>query len=245
MILYPAIDIKAGQVVRLRHGDPAQKTVYSSNPLEVARRWQDEGASWLHIVNLDGALDEDTALLGLLEQIAALGLQLQFGGGLRSAAQVEAALAHGVQRVIIGTAAIEQPDLLPQLLQDHGPEALVAALDARDGKVATHGWQQESQWTASELGLHLAGQGLRHALYTDIQRDGALQGINIAATQALAAATGLQVIASGGLRSLEDVRQLHAAGNIAGVILGKALYEGMIDLRAAFQLLGELPPHAG
>ena len=235
MIIYPAIDVKDGQVVRLRQGDPNQKTVYSSNPVEIAQRWRDAGASWLHMVNLDGALDSGSEIWSVVESAAKLGLSVQLGGGLRSAENVAQAIQSGVRRAVIGTAAIEQPELIPALLQTYGAEAIVIALDARGGKVAIHGWQQASDWTAVDLGKAMAAQGVLHALYTDISRDGELGGVNIEATRQLACDTGLQVIASGGVRSIEDVIAL-AEGDVAGVILGKALYEGMIDLQEALQI---------
>jgi len=239
MIIYPAIDLKEGQVVRLRQGDPQQKTIYGNSPLDVARRWQAAGASWLHLVNLDGALDGGAKVWDVVESIAALGLSIQFGGGLRGAADVARALNSGVNRAVIGTAAVEDPQLMPQLIAQHGAAALVVALDARGGKVATHGWQQESNWTALDLGRAMFQAGVRHALYTDIQRDGELEGVNVAATIQLAQETGLQVVASGGVRSIVDV-QSFIGSPVAGVILGKALYEGMIDLAEALSVANPL-----
>jgi phosphoribosylformimino-5-aminoimidazole carboxamide ribotide isomerase len=237
MIVYPAIDLKEGQVVRLLHGDPTQKTVYSHAPHDVARRWLDAGAAWVHIVNLDGALDSAARVWSILQDIARLGLAIQFGGGLRTGHDVEQALNSGVRRAVLGTAAVENPALVDEMLAKHGAESIVIALDARGGKVATHGWQTESHWTAIELGKAMSQRGVRHALYTDIQRDGALEGVNVTATRQLARETGLQVIASGGVRSIEDVKAL-AGTEVAGIILGKALYEGMIDLNEAIRLAG-------
>jgi phosphoribosylformimino-5-aminoimidazole carboxamide ribotide isomerase len=239
MIVYPAIDLKEGQVVRLLHGDPTQKTIYSHTPREVAHRWLDAGAAWVHIVNLDGALDSTARVWSILEDIAGLGLAIQFGGGLRTTVDLTQAFNSGVRRAVLGTAAIENPALVDDLLAKHGVEAIVIALDARAGKVATHGWQTESQWTAIELGKAMRQRGVRHALHTDIQRDGGLEGVNIAATCQLAHETGLQVIASGGVRSIEDVKAL-AGTEVAGIILGKALYEGVIDLNEAIRLAGNI-----
>lgn len=236
MRVYPAIDLKNGQVVRLLEGDPNQKTTYSSDPLAVAANWQAQGATWLHIVNLDGALDAGAEVWPIVEGIAGLGLLIQFGGGLRTAEQVKQAMDSGVQRAVIGTAAVENPALIPQLIAEYGSERIVAALDARGERVATHGWQTQSAWTPTALGQNLAEKGLKHALYTDISRDGKLSGVNVAATRQLARETGLQVVASGGVRSIEDVRALLEGDEVAGVILGKALYEGMIDLPAALSL---------
>jgi phosphoribosylformimino-5-aminoimidazole carboxamide ribotide isomerase len=235
MIIYPAIDVKEGQVVRLHQGDPQQQTVYDPSPVAVAQRWQAQGARYLHVVNLDGAFNSNKAIWPMVEQMAQLGLTLQLGGGLRSAEDVATALKAGVARAVIGTVAVENPDLVSELVQQHGAERIVVALDARDGKVAIRGWQDSSSWTASELGLEMVKRGVHHALYTDISRDGGLGGVNIEATIALAHATGLQVIASGGVRSIEDVKALRG-GPVAGVILGKALYEGLIDLAEALRL---------
>lgn len=236
MIIFPAIDLKEGQVVRLRQGDPNQKTVYSSNPVEVAQRWYDAGAEWLHMVNLDGALDHQAEVWTIVEKVAALGLKVQFGGGLRSAESVALALNSGVSRAILGTVAVENPDLVKTLVNQHGAEAIVIALDARGGKVATHGWQTESAWTAAELGQKMVAMGARHALYTDISRDGELGGVNITATRQLARETGLQVIASGGVSSIQDIIALTEGGEVAGAILGKALYEGLLDLAEAIRV---------
>lgn len=238
MIIYPSIDIKEGHVVRLKQGDPNQKTVYSDNPIEVAKRWQDLGASWLHIVNLDGALDEDARIWPILEKIAVSGISIQLGGGLRAALDVQQAFDNGVQRAVLGTAAVEHPALVAELIQKHGAERISVALDAKNGKVATHGWQTESEWTAIALGRVMVEKGVRHALYTDISRDGLLGGVNIEATRQLARETGLQVIASGGVRSIEDVKAL-AGTEVAGIILGKALYEKMIDLAEALTIATE------
>lgn len=239
MIVYPAIDIREGQVVRLRQGDPLQQTIYGNDPVEVAQRWQAAGSTHVHVVNLDGALDGNSQIWQIVEQITRLGLVVQLGGGLRSKSDVHQALQSGVSRAVIGTAAVEKPDLMRELVAEYGAEAIVVALDARHGKVATHGWQTESAWTALELGNHMVAQGVRHALYTDISRDGELEGVNVEATQKLAQETGLAVIASGGVRSLEDIKAL-AGGAVAGIILGKALYEGLIDLSTALELAHQI-----
>lgn len=238
MIIFPAIDLKEGQVVRLRQGDPDQKTVYSSDPLEVAKHWQELGAEWLHMVNLDGTLYHTAPVWSIIEKIAHLGLNIQFGGGLRSTEEAAQAIQSGAKRIVIGTAAIENPDLIKQLLADHSAESVVIALDSRGGKVALHGWQTDSEWTAVDLGKAMAKIGVRHALYTDISRDGQLEGVNVEGTRQLARDTGLQVIASGGVRSIQDVIAL-SQGDVAGVILGKALYEGMIDLSEALKIASQ------
>jgi phosphoribosylformimino-5-aminoimidazole carboxamide ribotide isomerase len=236
MIIYPALDLRGGQVVRLRGGDPAQQTVYSADPLVTAQRWIAAGAAWLHVVNLDGALGEAGQNEAVVGRIAALGVPVQFGGGLRSAEDVSRAFGLGVRRVVVGTLAVEQPETFAKLLETYGPEALCVALDARDGLVAVRGWQETSSIFAADLGAQLAAAGARHALYTDVRRDGALSGVNVAATAELARVTGLTVIASGGVASVEDVRALRENGAVAGVVLGTALYEGRIDLGEALRV---------
>ena len=185
MIIYPAIDLKDGHVVQLRQGNPDKKKIYSSDPLEIARRWKDSGAEWLHIVNLDGALDSDAKIWSIVEGIARIGLPIQLGGGLRTIEDITQAIEYGVKRAVVGTAAVENPSMMNELIEKHGAAAIVVALDARGGKVATHGWKTLSEWSAADLGRDMMNRGVRHALYTDIQRDGELQGVNIEATPQL------------------------------------------------------------
>jgi phosphoribosylformimino-5-aminoimidazole carboxamide ribotide isomerase len=238
MIVFPALDLKEGAVVRLREGDPQQKTVYSQHPLEVAQRWQTEGADWLHVVNLDGALSGEAALWDVLQALAKTGLRLQFGGGLRDTEAVASALKAGAERVVVGTAAVAKPSWAGELVAQFGTERIVVALDARGGKVTTHGWQNVSAYRALDLALTLKEVGVRHLLYTDVGRDGLLTGLNFEETLALAEVSGLAVIASGGVAHVDEVRRL-ASVKMAGVILGKALYEGRIHLREALQAAQE------
>ncbi len=236
MIVYPAIDLRGGLVVRLAQGDPSRQTVYSDDPLAVARRWQEEGASWLHVVNLGGTLGEATLNLETLSRLAGVGLPIQFGGGLRSLDDAQRALDAGAARVILGTLVVRRPELAGEAVERFGVEAVAVALDAKDGRVATHGWQAASDWTPVELGRRFARMGVQHALYTDISRDGELRGVNVEATAELARQTGLAVIASGGVSSLDDIRALKATDpEIAGVVIGKALYTGAITLRDALR----------
>ena len=233
MIVYPAIDLRDGKVIRLRHGDPTRQTTFSNEPLATAQRWQDEGARWLHMVNLDGAFSQANDNEYALRDAARLDLRVQFAGGLRSLADIERVLDFGAARVVIGTAALEQPNLIGAALARWGAEAIAVALDAREGRVATHGWLVQSERQVADVGREFAALGLRHTLFTDISRDGALSGVNIAATSELAHATGTQVIASGGVRDAADIRACAAAGNIAGVVIGMALYSGRLSLAAA------------
>lgn len=236
MIIYPAIDLRGGKVVRLNQGDPARQKTYGDNPLEVGQRWLDAGAAWLHVVNLDGAFQAANDNLAILEGLAALPVKVQFGGGIRSLADAEQAINAGASRVILGTVLVEDPGIVDQFVARWGSERLTIALDARGDKVAIQGWQEASAWTPADLGLELKRRGAVHALYTDVSRDGELEGVNVAATVQLAQDTGLQVIASGGVASLQDIIDLKASAQVAGAITGKALYEGIIDLAEAIRL---------
>ncbi len=235
MIVYPAIDVRHGRVVRLLYGDPNQETVYSDDPAAMAERWKTAGAAWLHVVNLDGTLGEATLALETLRALAGVGLPIQFGGGLRSLDDAQKALDAGAARVILGTMVVREPELAGAAVARFGAGKIVVALDAKGDQVATHGWQQVSAWTPVELGKRFAAMGVIHALYTDVSRDGDLSGVNIAATVKLARKTGLQVIASGGVATLDDVRRCRDTGMIAGVIIGKALYSGAFALDEALR----------
>ncbi len=238
MIIYPAIDLRGGKVVRLKEGDPNRQTIFSDDPLATARAWIDQGAAWLHIVNLDGAFASANQNGSVLQAVARLGIPVQFGGGLRSMPDIEQAVQRGASRVVLGTAAVQNPDLVRDAVAHYGAERVCVALDARDGKVATHGWQQSTGLTPIELGSQMVDLGVRHALYTDVSRDGGLQGVNITTTVELAEATGLQVIASGGVSTLDDIRALAASGRVAGVVIGMALYERRFSLRDAAAAAG-------
>ncbi len=238
MIIYPALDLRGGKVVRLRGGDPAQQTIFGEDPPAIAERWIAAGAKWLHMVNLDGAFAEVNDNERIVEQVARFGVPIQFGGGLRSVADVQRAFDRGVRRVVLGTLALQQPDIVPEMIARWGADSIAVALDARDGIVTVRGWQESTGVTAVDFGRRMAALGVRHALYTDVSRDGALTGVNVAATVELAMETGLQVIASGGVQDISDVINLQVTGQIAGVILGTALYTGRIDLAAALRVVG-------
>jgi phosphoribosylformimino-5-aminoimidazole carboxamide ribotide isomerase len=240
MIVYPAIDLRHGRCVRLVQGDPNAETVVSDDPVATARRWTSLGAEWLHVVNLDGAFgDEASANAAALRDIlAAVDVPVQFGGGLRTLADIEAALALGVARVVVGTAAVTNPDLVRQVLARFGGERVALAIDARDSLVATHGWQQLSRVTALDLALRMKALGVTRVVYTDIARDGTLTGVNAVVCATLAAESRLAVIASGGVASLGDVRRVKEveADGVEGVIIGKALYTGQVDLVQALEM---------
>ena len=236
--IFPAIDLRRGQVVRLQMGDPARQTTYSSNPAAAARHWLESGARWLHVVNLDGAFGEGDqanlqALEGVLQEAAAGGARVQFGGGLRSRAALQRAIDLGITRMVLGTAAIEQPDLLAWALETLGAERVAVSIDAQDGWVKVRGWAQSSGLRDLDLALTLAGQGLEWLVFTDIARDGLGRGLNLVRTADLARASGLNVIASGGVLSLADVTGARAAA-LSGVIVGRALYDGSIDAKELF-----------
>lgn len=228
--VFPAIDLRQGKVVRLVQGDPGRQTVYSDDPRAVAERWQAEGAQWLHVVNLDGAFGESSVLNHQsLLSLASTGLLLQFGGGLRDEVSLRRAFAAGVARLVLGTAALEDPALVDWALREFGPERVAVGIDARDGRVRVRGWAEASAVTATELGQRLRAQGVAWCIFTDVARDGVAAGVNVAASVELAHATGLRVIASGGVASAEDAQRVRQAG-LAGVIIGRALYEGKVRL---------------
>jgi phosphoribosylformimino-5-aminoimidazole carboxamide ribotide isomerase len=238
-IIYPAIDLRGGQVVRLSEGDPNRQTVYSLEPVEQARKFIEAGAGWLHVVNLDGAFGEADAanakaVSAILRTAARDNVLVQFGGGLRSLADIEQAFDLGVQRVVLGTVISEAPSVFETALQRWGADRVAAGLDAREGLLQIRGWKGSTKLRAVDVAIELRQKGLRHLIYTDISRDGLQGGVNVAATKALADASGLQVIASGGVASLEDIEQVQAAG-LAGVILGRALYEGTVGLASLYQ----------
>ena len=235
--IYPAIDLRAGRVVRLQEGDPARQTTYGDDPARVAEKWLRAGAHWLHVVNLDGAFDENdtsnhAALRAILEIAKRFSAQIQFGGGMRALGMVENALKLGVHRVILGTIATEQPQVIANVVENFGADKIAIGIDARDGLVRVRGWQSNSGILATDLVLQMRDAGVRTVVFTDISRDGLGRGLNIASTRALADASGIDVIASGGVHTLDDVIAAREA-NLAGVVIGRALYEGTIDLKEA------------
>lgn len=237
--IYPAIDLRAGRVVRLKEGDPARMTSYSDDPAQTALRWLEVGAHWLHVVNLDSAFDENdtanhAALHSILNVAKNLDMQVQFGGGLRSLQMIERALKLGVSRVVLGTIAVEQPDVVAKALKRFGPEKIALGTDARDGSVRVRGWQSNSGISAKDLALQMRTFGLRTVIFTDVSRDGLGTGLNIASTRELADVSGLDVIASGGVHTLDDISAAREA-NLSGVIIGRALYEGTVDLKDALE----------
>jgi phosphoribosylformimino-5-aminoimidazole carboxamide ribotide isomerase len=232
VLILPAIDVRGGQCVRLVQGDYAQETVFGDDPTAMARRWVSQGARYLHIVDLDGAREGRPVNGDSVRKIvAAAGVPCELGGGLRSEAHIELALSWGIERVILGTRALQEPAWFEKVCRRFAGK-IVAGIDAKQGKVATHGWLEVSESSALELARRFADWPLAAIVYTDISRDGMLAGPNIQAMAELAAAVPLPVIASGGVTTIEDVHRL-ATLNLAGCIVGRALYEGRLDLSAA------------
>ena len=239
LILFPAIDLKNGQCVRLEQGDMARATVFNLDPAAQAKSFAAQGFEYLHVVDLDGAFAgkpmNAQAVEAMLQEVA---LPLQLGGGIRDFATVEAWLAKGVARVIIGTAAVRDPELVKGAAKKH-PGRVAVGLDARDGKVAVEGWAEMSQVTALEIAQRFEDAGVAAIIFTDISRDGLLKGLNLDATIALAERISIPVIASGGLASIEDVKALLAprTKKLAGAIAGRALYDGRLNPAAALALI--------
>ncbi|MDA8232063.1 MAG: 1-(5-phosphoribosyl)-5-[(5-phosphoribosylamino)methylideneamino]imidazole-4-carboxamide isomerase [Magnetospirillum sp.] len=241
MILFPAIDLKDGACVRLKLGLMEEATVFNTDPGAQARAFAAAGAEWIHVVDLNGAFAGKPVNASAVEAIlAAVDVPVQLGGGIRDMATIEDWLARGVRRVILGTVALKNPDLVKDACR-HFPGRVAVGIDAKGGRVAVEGWAETADVTVTELALKFEDAGAAAIIYTDIDRDGVLSGPNVEATAALARAIRTPVIASGGVSSLDDLRRLKAvAGSgIAGVISGRALYDGRIDLAAALALLKE------
>ncbi len=233
MILYPAIDMLDGKAVRLRQGKRDDVTVYGA-PVEMSAKWRAKGAEWLHLVDLTAAFEGKTAHLPLIrEVVAAFDGQVELGGGLRTMQDIELRVNAGVKRCIIGTAAAENPELVRQACRAF-PGCIAVGIDAKNGLVATRGWVETSTLTAVELALRMRDMGVKDVIYTDVSRDGMMQGPNVDATRRLIEQTGMDIIGSGGVSCLTDLGNLKAAG-CAGAILGRAMYEGAFTLEEALQ----------
>ncbi|MFN2196426.1 MAG: 1-(5-phosphoribosyl)-5-[(5-phosphoribosylamino)methylideneamino]imidazole-4-carboxamide isomerase [Anaerolineales bacterium] len=237
--IYPAIDLRHGQVVRLIEGNPDSQTTYSQDPAFIAQKWCQNGAKWLHVVNLDGAFGEQShhntaALSAILDAARDYNVKVQFGGGLRSKLDVALVLERGVDRVVLGTLAAAEPEQVGDLISQFGSDHIAVGIDARHTEVYTHGWTLGSGLHPIDFAIQLQGLGLRWLIYTDINRDGMETGVNLLATQRLAEKTKINIIASGGVRALQDI---HSAltGGLAGIIIGKALYENRFTLVDALQ----------
>jgi phosphoribosylformimino-5-aminoimidazole carboxamide ribotide isomerase len=239
VILFPAIDLKSGEAVRLRQGDMARATVFSRDPAALARAFAEQGFTYLHLVDLDGAFSGKPVNAAAVERIlAAVKIPVQLGGGIRERSTIDAWLDKGVARVIVGTAAVRDPALVKAAARAY-PGRIAVGLDARDGKIAVEGWSQTSTLSALDVARRFEDEGVAAIVYTDVNRDGMLGGLNLDATLALAEKISLPVIASGGLASLADVRALlePRAQKLEGAIAGRALYDGRLDAAAALSLL--------
>jgi phosphoribosylformimino-5-aminoimidazole carboxamide ribotide isomerase len=238
LILYPAIDIRDGKAVRLAQGDYERETSYDDDPVVAARRWADGGARWLHVVDLDGARAGEPVNLDHVRRIvAAVGVPVQLGGGLRDSKTVEEAFSAGVERIVLGTAAVRDPDFAGALAAAHG-ERVVASVDSRSGRVAAEGWTESSELETSEVVAALGKRGIRRFVYTPVEVDGLMEGPDLASLREVAAATDGELIYSGGVGSLDDLRAIAelALDNVEGVIVGRALYEerfGIAEAQAA------------
>ena len=242
MIIYPAIDIRHGRCVRLRQGRAEAETVFAEDPLEVAHRWVEEGAEWLHIVDLDGAFEGSSRNLPIVRRIVReVPIPVQLGGGIRTAEAVARILDLGVTRVILGTVALKAPSLLAELVSQYD-DHIVVGIDARDGMVATEGWLEMSERPAVAFAQEMTQMGVRTIIYTDIQRDGMLTGPNLPAIRQFVASINAEVIAAGGIATLDDIRALkqYEPLGLGGVVTGKALYTGHLSLREAIQIARSL-----
>lgn len=239
MILFPAIDLKNGEAVRLQQGDMARATVFNSNPAKQAKLFEDQGFNWLHLVDLDGAFaGKPMNALAVAQILKAVKIPVQLGGGIRNMKTVESWLSEGISRVIIGTAAVREPEFVKQAARKF-PGKIAIGIDARYGKVAISGWAEETQLEAAEVAKLFEGAGVAAIIYTDVERDGMMQGLNLDSTIALSEAVSIPVIASGGFASINDVKALcePRAKKLAGAIAGRALYDGRVDPKEALALL--------
>ena len=242
MIIYPAIDLKDGRCVRLKRGEMESATVFNDDPAAQARAFVDAGFEWLHCVDLNGAFEGRSANGEAVKAIrAAVKLPIQLGGGIRDMKGVEAWLAAGITRVILGTAALTDPAFVRQAARAF-PGRIVVGADAKGGRIATAGWAETTELTPAELGERFEDAGVAAILFTDVDRDGLMHGVNVRATAALARAVNIPVIASGGVSGLGDIEALLAAeeANISGVVIGRALYDGQIDAKAALALVNSV-----
>ena len=241
MLIFPAIDIRGGKCVRLLKGDFAQETVFSDDPAAMARKWQQQGAQFLHLVDLDGALAGKSQNLATVRAIlAVVTIPVELGGGIRTMANIDEVLALGVRRVILGSVAVHDPDLVKAACAKYG-NRVVVGIDAKDGIVAVDGWGVSGNVQVGSLAKAMAEAGVRTIIYTDIARDGTLEGVNVEATARLARESGIRIVASGGVKSVEDIRALkpYEKDGIEGVIVGKSIYMGTLDLQEAIEIAGE------
>jgi len=235
MIIYPAVDVKEGRCVRLVQGEFDKVTVYSDNPVEMALKWEQLGAQYLHVVDLDGARTGHVQNIPTISEMAVkLGIPLQMGGGIRTIEMIETILCKGIHRVILGTSAVKDPNLVKNALKSFG-DSIAIGIDAKDGMVAIEGWAKTSEFTAIGFAKKMEELGAKTIIYTDISRDEMLAGPNLKAMEEMVNAVGIEVIASGGVSNIDDIKNLKEVG-VSGVIVGKALYTGDLDLKEAIEV---------
>ena len=241
MIIFPAIDLRGGHCVRLYKGDFSKEEIFSDHPGEMAKKWESMGAKYLHVVDLDGARGGQSENLPAVREIlASVHIPIELGGGIRTMEHIETILSLGVRRVILGSAAVESPELVREAVEKYG-ERIVVGIDARDGVVAVRGWEQSGGVDAVAFAKDMTALGVRTIIHTDISRDGTLSGVNVEASAELAKASGASVVVSGGVSSMEDIKEVkrHEKDGLVGVIAGKSIYTGALDLAAAIAFAEE------
>ncbi|WP_010680940.1 1-(5-phosphoribosyl)-5-[(5-phosphoribosylamino)methylideneamino]imidazole-4-carboxamide isomerase [Acetivibrio cellulolyticus] len=235
MIIYPAVDVREGKCVRLTQGEFNKETVYSDNPVEMALRWEKAGAQYLHVVDLDGARTGKAQNIAVISEMAVkMGIPVQVGGGIRTIEMIETILCKGIERVILGTSAVKDPELVKRALKTF-ENNVVIGIDAKDGMVAIEGWEKTSEFTAVSFAKKMEELGAKTIIYTDISRDGMLTGPNLKAMEEMVKAVNIDIIASGGVGKLEDIKNLKEVG-VSGAIVGRALYTGDVDLKQAIEI---------
>ncbi|KAA3615428.1 MAG: 1-(5-phosphoribosyl)-5-[(5-phosphoribosylamino)methylideneamino]imidazole-4-carboxamide isomerase [Calditrichaeota bacterium] len=240
MIIYPAIDLRGGKCVRLQQGEKKRQTIYNGDPVAVAQEFKDKGAEWLHVIDLDRVFDEETNNTKIIKRIVdEVKINVQTGGGLRTLGDIGRLLDTGVKRTILGTIAVRRPALVKKAINEFSSSTVALAIDARDGRVAVDGWERTSQLDALAFAKRMQDVGIELAIFTDIARDGMLTGVNINALKLFLENTDMQIIASGGVRDIRDIKKIQALGSpqLNGTILGKSLYEGRIDLEDALKFV--------
>lgn len=235
MIIYPAVDVRDGKCVRLTQGEFNKETIYADNPVEMALKWEKMGAQYLHVVDLDGARSGKAQNIGVISEMAAkMGIPVQLGGGIRTIETIENVLSKGIERVILGTSAVKDPELVKRAVKTF-ENKVVIGIDAKDGMVAIEGWEKTSEFKAVDFAKKMEDLGVKTIIYTDISRDGMLNGPNLKAMEEMVKAVNIEIIASGGVGKIEDIKNLKEVG-VSGAIVGRALYTGDVDLKDAIEI---------
>ena len=235
MIIYPAVDVRDGKCVRLTQGEFNKETIYADNPVEMALKWENMGAQYLHVVDLDGARSGKSQNIAVISEMAAkMGIPVQLGGGIRTIEMIENVLSKGIERVILGTSAVKDPELVKRAVKTF-ENKVVIGIDAKDGMVAIEGWEKTSEFKAVDFAKKMEDLGVKTIIYTDISRDGMLNGPNLKAMEEMVKAVNTDIIASGGVGKIEDIKNLKEVG-VSGAIVGRALYTGDVDLKEAIEI---------